>query len=783
MEALKLYGRAWRQIAEHVGTKTAVQIRSHAQKFFSKLEREGSSGVSKGTVTEIDIPPPRPKRKPTHPYPRKGVTFSSHNAIVELRPGPVSGTKSAGCEASLEIGNDVALEQTKEASASDNPEITSSHSINSSPEKASPSRFSQKPRKRGTEEVQCDAFPNEIQLVQKLSRSACNASELTSSPMQVSAHELDMPSEIYGSKLLATFHQTVLPYHNLMHHIASLQNATALLNSAARNRSQPGNLDDTSALASLAEAHAGLSSSFMPWLTHNTTYNPIAFVAAPAAAAWPGLASQPPHLPQRPHSTLDEGLNPLKSTSAAAAAAAAMAAAAAASFADASTWLALHGAITHPPVVPEVRSLFRPNPLVHSAIIEGRQQQGLSDLSEGSKRGDNACEPASSDEHEASTVDGMPESYAHLDNPNSQDCTMADDNSRLSADHAESNSLKYKQESLNDEERPSHNSSTDSSSNGSKGRKKHGFNGSTGTIVCVESKNDLQNSAYLSATGKKVEKQGTVLNSDERDSSPNMYQSSNSPEGSTSPRVSEPCGDVYVLEGRLDALTTSVQVMDSFTQEQSVSSVGMTNDHMDKEGIMYHSKKEIQVERNVSMHHENDSPHMSHGGEVSIPPSQRQCISSCGSTENQKAEAHDSPVTSSKTKHTVTHEYAPKEHTEDSGSEVIPLNKAQKVLVQACSKRWQGDGRMPTHPHSNSKSNVPATPGNGGRSCSTCREAIEEKDPHQEEETRSSLAVGLIKGSKKSPPLIKPQSLHRLKASTSGSSKYSGHGFVPYRRS
>lgn len=36
----------------------------------NELEREGSSGVSKGTVTEIDIPPPRPKHKPTHPYPR-----------------------------------------------------------------------------------------------------------------------------------------------------------------------------------------------------------------------------------------------------------------------------------------------------------------------------------------------------------------------------------------------------------------------------------------------------------------------------------------------------------------------------------------------------------------------------------------------------------------------------------------------------------------------------------------------------------------------------------------
>ncbi|XP_011085926.1 protein REVEILLE 1 [Sesamum indicum] len=72
IEALKLYGRAWRKIEEHVGTKTAVQIRSHAQKFFSKVVRESNTGDT-SSVKSIEIPPPRPKRKPSHPYPRKLV--------------------------------------------------------------------------------------------------------------------------------------------------------------------------------------------------------------------------------------------------------------------------------------------------------------------------------------------------------------------------------------------------------------------------------------------------------------------------------------------------------------------------------------------------------------------------------------------------------------------------------------------------------------------------------------------------------------------------------------
>ncbi|XP_030472355.2 uncharacterized protein LOC115690222 isoform X1 [Syzygium oleosum] len=91
LEALKLYGRGWRQIEEHVGTKTAVQIRSHAQKFFSKVAR-GVSSSSEGAIKPIEIPPPRPKRKPMHPYPRKSVDSKEVKLSYqqERSPSPTS---------------------------------------------------------------------------------------------------------------------------------------------------------------------------------------------------------------------------------------------------------------------------------------------------------------------------------------------------------------------------------------------------------------------------------------------------------------------------------------------------------------------------------------------------------------------------------------------------------------------------------------------------------------------------------------------------------------------
>lgn len=64
LEALQLFDRDWKKIEAFVGSKSVIQIRSHAQKYFLKVQKNG---------TGEHVPPPRPKRKSTQPYPQKAV--------------------------------------------------------------------------------------------------------------------------------------------------------------------------------------------------------------------------------------------------------------------------------------------------------------------------------------------------------------------------------------------------------------------------------------------------------------------------------------------------------------------------------------------------------------------------------------------------------------------------------------------------------------------------------------------------------------------------------------
>mmetsp|Transcript_33414 Transcript_33414/g.48912 ORF Transcript_33414/g.48912 Transcript_33414/m.48912 type:complete len:304 (+) Transcript_33414:123-1034(+) len=43
LKGLQLYGREWKQISKTIPTRTSAQIRSHAQKYFQKLSKDGGS--------------------------------------------------------------------------------------------------------------------------------------------------------------------------------------------------------------------------------------------------------------------------------------------------------------------------------------------------------------------------------------------------------------------------------------------------------------------------------------------------------------------------------------------------------------------------------------------------------------------------------------------------------------------------------------------------------------------------------------------------------------------
>lgn len=81
LEGLRLYKRDWAKVTQYVGTRSAAQVRSHAQKYFDKVARE---------KTDEFVPLPRPKRKSATPYPRKARDERQPISVAVPVPVPVT---------------------------------------------------------------------------------------------------------------------------------------------------------------------------------------------------------------------------------------------------------------------------------------------------------------------------------------------------------------------------------------------------------------------------------------------------------------------------------------------------------------------------------------------------------------------------------------------------------------------------------------------------------------------------------------------------------------------
>ncbi|CAL4902789.1 unnamed protein product [Urochloa decumbens] len=86
LHGLMLFGRDWKRIEEFVATKTATQIRSHAQKYFLKAQKLGLGAA---------LPPP---------HPRRGAVLAAHASCgsqSQPEDKAVAGTAAAAAAAQM----------------------------------------------------------------------------------------------------------------------------------------------------------------------------------------------------------------------------------------------------------------------------------------------------------------------------------------------------------------------------------------------------------------------------------------------------------------------------------------------------------------------------------------------------------------------------------------------------------------------------------------------------------------------------------------------------------
>ncbi len=113
--ALEKFGKNWKQVEEYIGTRTGAQIRSHAQKYFNKINKEqptlkADRSLSQGApdskclpdivpnVAElkVDMPPPPQEPAQISPILQEYTTeLSQHRELLDSARRILSGLKSS----------------------------------------------------------------------------------------------------------------------------------------------------------------------------------------------------------------------------------------------------------------------------------------------------------------------------------------------------------------------------------------------------------------------------------------------------------------------------------------------------------------------------------------------------------------------------------------------------------------------------------------------------------------------------------------------------------------
>lgn len=92
LEGLENHGKQWKTIAGMIGTRTVVQVRTHAQKYFQKMERKQIASIS--SSSSIDSTKPQDK-----------ISLSKRKSLSDISsPSPKKKSKKAQ-RLSLPVGD------------------------------------------------------------------------------------------------------------------------------------------------------------------------------------------------------------------------------------------------------------------------------------------------------------------------------------------------------------------------------------------------------------------------------------------------------------------------------------------------------------------------------------------------------------------------------------------------------------------------------------------------------------------------------------------------------